>query len=289
MEKETSTKKQDVDEMPKAGYNLKKAMEAWKMGNQLLLGLLTGELPQEQDAGAAVMFSRMYMAGFCVLSFQVSLKKRITQVPDEEVLEHQFVPVAESFADSRTTCSACTDGPGRILVLVTFAARRDYDETEIRRRCARIRQALSDLAAAPVIGGAGGFVICYEMLPFSRQEALLDMFREGAGRTVRQIIRYINEHYEEPNLTIRDISDSTFMNYSYMCTAFHREMGITLNRYVRIFRMRKALEEMGNAGVTIQGAALKAGYDDPKYFTKSFKRELVLTPGQYLKRVSHLP
>jgi AraC-like DNA-binding protein len=259
------------------------------MGNRLLLSLLTGVLPQEQDAGAAVMFSRLYMAGFCVLSFQADQRTSADKFPGGKTLEDRFVSVIDSFNDSRSTCAACIDEAGRMLVLMTFAARRDYDESEIRLRCDRIRQELSDLAAVPVIGGAGGFVICYEMIPFSCQEALFDMYRNRAGRTVRQILRYVEEHYGEPKLNIRDISDSTFMNYSYLCTAFHREMGITLNRYIRIFRMRRALDEMWNAGVTIQQAALKAGYDDPKYFIKSFKRELVLTPGLYLKRVSHLP
>ena len=252
------------------------------MKNQILWHLLNGETPRNEDAGENVL-QKICMGGFCAAAFSVLPKdgEATCQAALEEIAEQ----AAEKCSEERFKClTVCREGT--ISALISYQTRRDADMhppvTIAQKLCDELAQALS----VPVKFGVGGFCAFYEMIPFSYREALADMESKAASKTIRSIIRFVEDNFADPELSNGVIARASFLNYSYMCTQFHNEIGITLNQYIRMYRMRRALRHLEEPGQSIQASALKAGYDDCKYFSKCFKREFSMTPGRYQHRVS---
>ena len=102
----------------------------------------------------------------------------------------------------------------------------------------------------------------------------------SVGYTVYSVIRYINENiYEIHN--VKDISEEMGYSDSYISRVFKEKMGMTLQAYVTLKKMEKAVEmiEVGHHNMT--QIALRLNYEAVQSFSKSFKRTLGLSPMDY--------
>ena len=93
--------------------------------------------------------------------------------------------------------------------------------------------------------------------------------------------------YMESNVS-GDLSLNTLaglMNVSpgYLSSLFHQNMGKTLVEYVTALRMKTARQMMANTQLQVQTVAQLAGFADPNYFGKVFRRYYGVTPQQYRK------
>jgi len=224
------------------------------------------------------------MGGYCVLAFSVEKRVNLfSEALSTQTLETLLMPEGRSGED-RCKWISLLGEDGRIYTLVSYQSRRDYDMQPAARIGQMMQEELSAKLGGSVQCGVGGFCAFYEMIPFSFREAQAALAMPATGKTIRNILRFVEENFADPELSNGVIAKASFLNYSYMCTQFHTEMGMTLNQYIRMYRMRRALRHLEEPGISIQAAALRVGYDDCKYFSKCFKREFNMTPGRYQRR-----
>lgn len=117
----------------------------------------------------------------------------------------------------------------------------------------------------------------------TRIEAALARHQTLGGATQRLIRRamgFIHAHYAEP-LTREQIASHVHFSPDYLTDCFRREQGVTpmvyLNRY-RIYQARKLLED---SDLTITQVALAVGFSEGAHFTRTFRREVGMTPRAY--------
>jgi signal transduction histidine kinase/DNA-binding LacI/PurR family transcriptional regulator/DNA-binding response OmpR family regulator len=117
----------------------------------------------------------------------------------------------------------------------------------------------------------------------TRIEAALARHQALGGATqrlIRRAMAFIHEHYAEP-LTREQIASYVHFSPDYLTDCFRREQGVTpmvyLNRY-RIFQARQLLE---NSDLTITQVALAVGFAEAAHFTRTFQREVGMTPRAY--------
>lgn len=103
--------------------------------------------------------------------------------------------------------------------------------------------------------------------------------------TIFLIKDYINKHYANDTLSIKEISDHVFLSASYVCTYFKAQTGQTLNQYLTEFRMEKAMQLLADARYQITDISSKTGYSNGNYFSKSFKKFTGLTPSKYREKM----
>ncbi len=109
-----------------------------------------------------------------------------------------------------------------------------------------------------------------------------DLKSHSAERSVADLIRnYIMQHYADPLLSTKEISDHVNLSASYACTVFKNETGKTLNQFITEFRMEKAKELLRDPRSHITGIAQLVGYNDGNYFGKAFKKYTGLSPSEY--------
>lgn len=102
--------------------------------------------------------------------------------------------------------------------------------------------------------------------------------------TVHTIKEFISKHYNNENLSVKDISEHVYLSSTYVCTLFKNETGKTLNQYLTEFRIEKAKDMLRDPKYKISEISIKTGYSDGNYFSKIFKKIVELSPSEYRER-----
>ncbi|GGD56091.1 response regulator transcription factor [Paenibacillus nasutitermitis] len=100
---------------------------------------------------------------------------------------------------------------------------------------------------------------------------------------VRQAMNYVKQHYAEP-LRVQDVSAEVGLSENYFSFMFSNETGTTFSQYVQEFRIAQARTLLEEGKTKWYEVSTRVGFDDPKYFTKVFKRYTTLTPTQYYRK-----
>ncbi|MFN2746416.1 MULTISPECIES: AraC family ligand binding domain-containing protein [Bacillus] len=98
---------------------------------------------------------------------------------------------------------------------------------------------------------------------------------------VKAVCDYLEAHYTE-NITLDDLSRLTGWSKYHLLRSFTKQKGISPYSYletVRINHAKKLLEQ----GVKPIETAFQTGFSDQSHMTKFFKRQVGLTPKQYMK------
>lgn len=101
----------------------------------------------------------------------------------------------------------------------------------------------------------------------------------------QQICGYVEEHLENPNLTLKFIAEQyLYMNVDYVSRKFQKETGIRFSNYLADTRIKKAREYIEtNRTDRIQDIAERVGFgNNPQYFSQLFKKKTGMTPSTYI-------
>ena len=112
----------------------------------------------------------------------------------------------------------------------------------------------------------------------------LFFFREQEKKEQSVILltkNYIRENYQNPYLSLQDISNYVHLSNSHICMLFKKETGITINQYMTEIRMEKAKKMLKDGRYSVSVISEMAGYKDSSYFGKAFRKNFGLTPLEY--------
>lgn len=93
-------------------------------------------------------------------------------------------------------------------------------------------------------------------------------------------VRYIEHNYSRP-ISIVDIADAAGISRSHLYRLFMKQLGITPNEYLIKYRINIACELLHEHSTNVSETAYSAGFTDPLYFSRVFKRIKGITPSKY--------
>ena len=102
------------------------------------------------------------------------------------------------------------------------------------------------------------------------------------------VLRYLDENYGNPTLSLAEISDYTHINRSYLSTLFRERTGFTYGEYLTRLRLRRAHDMILETDLNINEIIALVGYVDDGHFRKRF-RELYHTTPTELRRAHSAP
>lgn len=102
-----------------------------------------------------------------------------------------------------------------------------------------------------------------------------------------RVDRYLQRNYHDSTLTVQGVADSLGFTYTYLCAAYKKSCGKTVNQRLTEIRIQCAKELLTSTNRKLYEIANAVGYTDGKYFVKVFSRETGLSPKQYRGRVSY--
>lgn len=98
---------------------------------------------------------------------------------------------------------------------------------------------------------------------------------------IEAVLLEIENNFQDPEFRLEELAEALHMSYSNIYRKFQSLTGKTLVDFVRSFRLQKAISLLINYNFTIAEIAFRVGFNDPKYFSKCFKKEYEKTPKQY--------
>lgn len=100
------------------------------------------------------------------------------------------------------------------------------------------------------------------------------------------VIHYIEEHYSDPDISVKKICELFFWSPSYLTRVFKKVMDISPIKYINQLRIRKATAMLASKQFKIFTIAYACGYSSPYYFSLEFKRAVGVAPSQYVARLT---
>lgn len=103
--------------------------------------------------------------------------------------------------------------------------------------------------------------------------------------TTRQVIEeakaYIQDHYQEPDLSMEMICRQLHMSPAYFSTMFKKVTGKTYVAYLTEVRLNKAVELLNETNDKTYVIARKVGYQEQNYFSYVFKKKFGVSPTKF--------
>ena len=99
---------------------------------------------------------------------------------------------------------------------------------------------------------------------------------------IRQVIQYVKENYQNPDLNISITALHFKITPSYLSSLFKEETGVSLLEYINHIRVEK-IKELLEAGMSIVDICPQAGFRNSGALIRVFKKETGITPGQMKK------
>ncbi len=101
------------------------------------------------------------------------------------------------------------------------------------------------------------------------------------GMVIRRAQSYLNEHYQNPGISLHEVAGHVALSNNHFCTVFSQEMGITFTEYLTGLRLSRAKELLRTTSLRSSDIAYQVGYNDPHYFSYLFKKNTGMTPRDY--------
>jgi AraC-like DNA-binding protein len=139
--------------------------------------------------------------------------------------------------------------------------------------------------------------------PLERQERLLWTFAQLVARhadarprpspfskignerqAVLQVRQFLEESYSQ-NILLEQLAQLTNLSQFHLLRVFRQEVGLPPHLYLTQVRIRRAKVLLA-LGLPISQVALETGFTDQSHFTRHFKHNVGVTPGQYLLSTS---
>ena len=95
--------------------------------------------------------------------------------------------------------------------------------------------------------------------------------------------RYIDEHFSNPDLSLKDICSHLAISVSYFSSIFKSYTDLTFVEYLTERRVEKAKQLLKNTDKSIADISEAVGYKEPHYFSMIFKKSTGITPKNYRK------
>ncbi len=109
---------------------------------------------------------------------------------------------------------------------------------------------------------------------------------EGKARketdVIEQIVRYVDEHYANPDLTLKQIAEElNVTSYKYISEEFKRKTGMKFTDYLHSVRNNEAKRLLLTTDLKVFEISERVGYMGANAFVKIFKKLNGITPGKF--------
>lgn len=97
------------------------------------------------------------------------------------------------------------------------------------------------------------------------------------------VLQYVDNHYDEESMSLQRLADQFNLSYSNFSHFFKKKTGENFAAYLEKLRIGHAKKLLIETNRPIKEIATKVGYGNANSFTRSFKKSMSETPGEYRK------
>jgi len=104
---------------------------------------------------------------------------------------------------------------------------------------------------------------------------------------VKEALAYIHKHYSG-SVKREKLARQLGVSYDYLGELFKKEVGMSLNTYINMFRIEKSKEFLADSDKPVYEIMELAGFNCPQHFFKQFKKYSGITPHEYRTKTKKL-
>ena len=123
---------------------------------------------------------------------------------------------------------------------------------------------------------------------FSSETGTIDIEKFTHNNTdkdfLEKVVKIIEDNVFENNFTTNDLYEAVNMSQSTLYRKLQVLIGISPNELIRKIRMKMACKLLIEKKLNISEIAYDLGFSDPKYFSNIFKKEMGVSPSEYIKQ-----
>ena len=97
---------------------------------------------------------------------------------------------------------------------------------------------------------------------------------------MKRVLEYISQNYDK-QLKLEEAAEQVFITPAYLGIIFKKETGKNFTAYLTELRMEKAKELLLDVRININEITYKVGYHNVRYFSRTFKEYVGITPKEY--------
>lgn len=105
-------------------------------------------------------------------------------------------------------------------------------------------------------------------------------------KIILDVMQIVQNHYNDPELYIRQIAQQVYMTPNYLSTLFKKEVGKTIGNYITEIRLEQSARLLTETNMKLYDISKAVGYTDTNYYSKLFKKHYYMTPAEYRNRIS---
>ena len=98
---------------------------------------------------------------------------------------------------------------------------------------------------------------------------------------LERIMAYIGNNLTDSRLTVESLASLAGMTTVWFRKLFLAKYGIQPSKYIKSRRVEAAKDLLISTGLSVGEISLRAGFSDPAYFCREFRRVVGMTPGKY--------
>lgn len=119
------------------------------------------------------------------------------------------------------------------------------------------------------------------------ENVLSDIYLPASIVTYKRLVEILNESYML-ECTAASIEKMLDRKYEYLCNIFKKYSGITINLYLQQLRIQRAKYLLRETDKTVQDIAFDLSFENPLYFSKTFKKLEGVSPSHYRENLQKL-
>lgn len=121
---------------------------------------------------------------------------------------------------------------------------------------------------------------------FSALENFDQSLRTCSNPIVNRALNIISTDYAQ-NISLETVAERCNVTYEYLSSLFTKELGIKFTTCLTQYRISQAKKMLSHGTSKIYEVSLHCGYEDVHYFCKVFKKQVGMSPTEYIHHINH--
>ena len=98
---------------------------------------------------------------------------------------------------------------------------------------------------------------------------------------MQAVLSFVEQNLDNSNADVGRMAEACAVSRSVLQRKMKQLMGVTPLDFLREARIKRACQLLRESDANVSDVAYRCGFSDPKYFSRSFKQSVGVSPSEY--------
>lgn len=106
---------------------------------------------------------------------------------------------------------------------------------------------------------------------------------QADNQFMKKVLEVVEQNYSNPDFGVEELVSKMFLSHSLVHKKLSAIADQSAGDFITSFRLKKAAQLLQRPDMNVSEIAYEIGFNDPKYFSRQFKKYFGITPSDYCK------